>query len=149
VVVASVAGSLAVALGVTAFALGVGSEPEAGVSLTPAAGARTAIAILGKPGAERVSFVGSDRRLELVVGALGRGALVLDGLQAAPTGRTYQAWHRVGGESASLALFAGTEVAVPLAGLLPPGATITVTLEPVGGSEAPTGQVLYTATRRI
>ena len=104
---------------------------------------------LGTEDAERVPFAGSGRRLELVVGSLGRGALVLDGLPAAPSGRTYQAWHSVGGESASVGVFTGTEVAVPLAGLLPPGATITVTLEPAGGSEAPTGKVLYTATRRI
>jgi hypothetical protein len=149
VVIATIAGALAVALGVTAFALSVGTEPETDVSLTPAAGARTAIAILSKPGAEHVPFAGSGKRLELVVGSLGRGALVLDGLPAVPADRIYQAWHRVGGESASLALFEGGEVAVPLAGLLPPGATITVTLEPSGGSQAPTGKVLYTATRRI
>ena len=147
--VGAVTGALAVALGVTAFAASIGAEPDTDVSLTPSAGARAAVSILSKPGAERVVFGGSGGRLALVAGQLGRGALLLDGLPAAPPGRSYQAWHRVGGESASLAVFAGTEVAVPLAGVLPPGATITVTLEPAGGSEAPTGKPLYTATRGI
>lgn len=148
-VVAAFTGALAVALGVTAFSMSLGTEAETDVSLTPSAGASAAIAILSKPDAERVAFDGSGGRLTLVAGQLGKGALLLDGLSAAPAGRSYQAWHRVSGESASLAVFEGTEVAVPLAGLLPPGATITVTLEPAGGSEAPTGDVLYTATRRI
>ncbi len=147
VVVAGIAGALAFALGVTAFAVSMRSDGSDDVSLTPAAGARVAIAIAAKPGVERIPFDGAAGRMELVVGPRGRAALVLDGLIPAPEGRSYQAWHVVGREPAPLGMFTGTEVAVPLTGLLPPGATVEVSLEPEGGAEAPTGRVLYTATR--
>jgi hypothetical protein len=150
VVAAGIAGSLSIALAVVAVAAAVGSKPSSeSRSVTPAPGARQAIAVLSKPGVERVPFRGAAGALELVVGPRGRAALVLDGLAPAPSGRSYQAWHTVSGESASLGVFAGTEVAVPLAGLLPPGATVVVTLEPAGGSEVPSGRARYSATRRV
>jgi hypothetical protein len=150
VAAACLAGALAVALGAAAVAELVRSDgPPLSAASTPSGGARQAIEVLAKPGAERVPFAGAEGRLTLVAGPLGRSALVLDGLPPAPAGRSYQAWHDVGGESASLAVFRGTEVAVQLRGLLPPGATVVVTLEREGGSDVPSGRRLYTAGRGL
>ena len=146
VVAACVAGALAVALAAASVAELVRSDGAApSVASTPSGGARRAIEILAKPGAQRVPFSGAESRITLVAGPLGRAALVLDGVPPAPPGRSYQAWHEIGGESASLAVFRGTEVAVPLTGFLPPGATVVVTLEREGGSEVPSGRRLSTA----
>jgi anti-sigma-K factor RskA len=73
----------------------------------------------------------------LVVGSDGQAVLVLDGLDPAPEGKTYELWI-VEGESASPAgLFPGSEGIdiVALDGTVEPGNVVAVTIEDEGGVE--------------
>ena len=73
----------------------------------------------------------------VVVAADHTATLQVTGLAPAPQGKTYEAWIIPAGSAPRPAgLFAGSDVA--LRGKLPPHATVAVTLEPAGGSSAPT-----------
>ncbi len=76
----------------------------------------------------------------VVVASGGAGALVLSNLVAAPPGKTYEAWVIEGRAVAPAGLFRGGEATtiVSLAHPVPAGATVAVTVEPAGGSPAPT-----------
>jgi anti-sigma-K factor RskA len=90
--------------------------------------------ILAQPGSHKVSF----SRGTLVVGPDGRGALVLTKLAKPASGRTYEAWVADGGTPQPAGLFTGgTTVAVPLDQPVRDGATVMVTEEKAGGTEAP------------
>lgn len=90
--------------------------------------------ILAQPGAHRISF----SRGTLVVGPDGKGALVLNKLAEPGSGRTYEAWVADGGAPRPAGLFAGgTTVAVLLDQPVRDGATVLVTEEKAGGTEAP------------
>jgi anti-sigma-K factor RskA len=90
--------------------------------------------ILAQPGSRRISF----SRGTLVVGSDGKGALLLNRLAEAGSGRTYEAWVADGGAPQAAGLFAGgTAVAVPLDQPVQEGATVMVTEEKAGGTEAP------------
>jgi hypothetical protein len=144
-VAAGISGALALALGAVAVAEAFRSD---GVT-TPRddlRGARQAIAVLSKQGAERLPLNGSGGRAVLVAGPLGRAVLVLRGLEPAPAGRSYQAWRLTGGKSVALAVFSGREIAIPL-GLLGPRAKVGVTLEREGGAERRAGRILFAAQR--
>ena len=98
-------------------------------------------AVLADPDAETVALQAGEGRL--VVGADGRAVLVLDGLDPAPPGKTYELWIVPGGDigSASPAgLFAGTEgrEIVGVDGTVSAGDLVAVTVEPAGGVDAPT-----------
>jgi anti-sigma factor RsiW len=101
-------------------------------------GARAAAAVLADPNAQTVELQTGQGRL--VVADDGRAALVLDGLDAAPAGKTYQAWILdTGGVPASAGLFDardGPEV-VALDGVVRPGEGVAVTIEDEGGADAP------------
>jgi anti-sigma-K factor RskA len=76
----------------------------------------------------------------LVVGSNGSAALVLYRLDSAPAGKTYQAWV-INGKKAPVAagLFRGGGTTfVPLASKVRTGSVVAVTVEPAGGSDAPT-----------
>jgi anti-sigma-K factor RskA len=76
----------------------------------------------------------------LVVDTAGSGVLVVSDLAAAPAGRTYEAWVIKGAAVRAAGLFHGgasTEV-VSLSRPVPVGAEVAVTVEPAGGSAAPT-----------
>lgn len=108
-----------------------------------------AIALLARPTTERIPLSGSAGALVLAVGPGGRGVLVLDGLEPAPAGEAYQAWH-IGRENrvvGSAAVFAGTEAVVPLSGVVPRGAGVGVTVELAGGVPAPTRTLRLVARR--
>jgi hypothetical protein len=146
-VAAAAAGALAVALGTPAVVESVrpggpASSPE--ISL---AGARQAIAVLSKPGVERIPLARSAGAVELAVAPLGRSVLLLDGLEPAPAGSAYRAWRSTGTGADPLATFSGREPAVALRGLLPPGAAVFVTLEREGGGDAPAGPPLFAGGR--
>jgi anti-sigma-K factor RskA len=80
----------------------------------------------------------------VVLAADRTATLQVSGLAAAPQGTTYEAWIiPVGGAPRPAGLFAGANVS--LRGKLPPHATVAVTLEPAGGSTAPTTPVLVSA----
>jgi anti-sigma-K factor RskA len=70
----------------------------------------------------------------------GSGALVLTDLTAAPVGKTYEAWVIQGSAIAPAGLFRGGTVTtiVALTHAVPRGAVVAVTVEPAGGTEAPT-----------
>lgn len=139
-VLAVVAGLTAIALGSWAF---IRTERDHGP--TPASpSTRTpmeqAVSLLAKPGTQRIPLTGSVGRIVLVVGPRDNGVLVIDGLGRAPVGKSYQAWvvKPTAQAPISAALFTGGELVVPLTTRVPPGSTVAVTLEPSGGSPAPT-----------
>jgi hypothetical protein len=136
---AALAGLAAIGLGGWAFVVTVREPNETVTAPSPAVDPRL-VSLLARPGTERVPLRGSVGRIVLAVDARDRGFLVLDGLAAAPAGRSYQAWLIRPGERApvSAALFDGTRMLVRLAPRVPAAATLAVTLERVGGAPAPT-----------
>jgi hypothetical protein len=92
-------------------------------------------AILASPDARTISFA----RGTLVIAKNGKAALVVHNLDAAPHGKTYEAWISAGGAPKPAGTFDGGDVvAVPLDGSLEPGASVLVTEERSGGVDAPT-----------
>ena len=90
--------------------------------------------ILADPGSHKISF----SRGTLVVAPDGRGALVLSKLADPGSDHTYEAWVADGGAPQPAGLFAGgTAIAVPLDQPVRDGATVMVTEEKAGGTEAP------------
>jgi anti-sigma-K factor RskA len=76
----------------------------------------------------------------LVVGSHGSAALVLFRLDSAPAGKTYEAWV-IRGKRAPVpaGLFrGGGPTFVPIRGKVRQGSVVAVTVEPAGGSSAPT-----------
>ena len=123
------AGAVAVALGVLALLLGFGGDGEA--ARDAGTDARRAIGLLSKPSTQRIPFEGSGGAAVLAVGSGGRGALVLKGLEPAPTGWAYRAWviRGAGGSPVEAASFSGAEEVVLLSRQVPPKATVAVSLE--------------------
>ena len=76
----------------------------------------------------------------LIVGSNGSAALVLYRLDSAPAGKTYEAWV-IRGKRAPVpaGLFrGGGPTFVPIRGKVRKGSVVAVTVEPAGGSSAPT-----------
>ncbi|MDX6409770.1 MAG: hypothetical protein QOE13_2841 [Gaiellaceae bacterium] len=97
--------------------------------------------ILAQPGSHKISF----SRGTLVVAPDGRGALVLTRLDDPGPGRTYEAWVADGGAPRPAGLFAGgTTISVPLDQPVRDGATVMITEERAGGTEAPSSAPLLT-----
>jgi anti-sigma-K factor RskA len=127
---AAVAACAAIALGLWALSLS-GKLDRRDAAL--AAHERVA-QILADPGSHKISF----SRGTLVVAPDGRGALVLSKLPDPGSDRTYEAWVADGGAPQPAGLFAGgTTIAVPLDQPVRAGATVMVTEEKAGGTEAP------------
>jgi len=133
---AALAGVAAILLGSWAFVSSVTSDDPS----SERAQSERVISLLSKPSTERVPVDGSAGRIVLAVGTGGRAYLVLDGFGLAPTDKTYQAWvikpNAKSPESA--AVFEGTEMIVPLAVAVRPGAVVAITIERSGGAPAPT-----------
>jgi Anti-sigma-K factor rskA len=141
-------GIAAIALGLWAFVTSVREQDDVfRPPVAPATPTDQTIALLSKPSTKRVPLDGSGGRIVLAVGAGGRGWLVLDGLPAAPRGKSYEAWVIRPRAKAALpaAVFVGRETLVPLAVALRPGSILAVTVERRGGVEAPTRTPLYVA----
>jgi anti-sigma factor RsiW len=130
--VAAVAAAIALAIWATSLSS----------SLDRARGERRATeraaAILADPAARRVQIVGG--RGSLVVTPGGEGALVLNRLQPARSGKTYEAWVAQGGSPKPAGTFNGGRdvTAFALARPVPDGATVMVTEEKAGGVDLPT-----------
>jgi anti-sigma-K factor RskA len=97
--------------------------------------------ILVDPGAQSVGLQTGEGRL--VVDPDGRAVLVLDGLAAAPAGKTYEMWIAPGGDIGSAnraGLFPGGDgTAIErVDGTVGPGDVVAVTIEAAGGVDAPT-----------
>ena len=127
---AAVAACAAIGLGLWAFSLsGKLDRREAALARQ-----ERVAQILAQPGSHKVSF----SRGTLIVGPGGEGALVLNKLAEPGSDRTYEAWVADGGAPQPAGLFAGgTTVAVPLEQPVRDGATVMVTEEKAGGTEAP------------
>lgn len=134
---AALLGVGAILLGSWAFVSSVRTDNEASAET---AQSEQVISLLSKPSTQRVPVDGSAGRIVLAVGTDGRAYLVLDGLGLAPTGKSYQAWviKPNAKAPASAAIFAGTEMIVPLSVAVRPGAVVAITIERPGGAPAPT-----------
>jgi anti-sigma-K factor RskA len=130
--VAAVAAAVALAIWATSLSSSLDQERSARQAEERAA------AILGDPAAHRVEIAGG--RGSLVVTPSGSGALVLQRLEHARPGRTYEAWIAKGGKPKPAGTFDGGRamVVVPLEGRVPEGAQVLVTEEKDGGVDAPT-----------
>jgi len=136
---AAIAAIVALALGLRAADLS-GQLDDTQAALKRA---QTSAAVLADPGAQSVDLQAGEGRL--VVDADGRAVLVLDGLDPAPAGKTYEMWVVPGGdiEQASPAgLFPGSggREVVAVDGTVQAGDVVAVTVEPAGGVQAPTTQ---------
>jgi anti-sigma-K factor RskA len=83
----------------------------------------------------------------LLVARDGRAAIVVCGLDQAPSGRTYEAWVIRGQTPVRAGLFAGGGRCQPfvLTRVVARGSTVAVTLEREGGVDKPTTPVLFSA----
>ena len=133
----ALAGVGAILLGSWAFVSSVRSDGE---TAPDTAQSERVISLLSKPSTRRVPVDGSSGRIILAVGTAGRAYLVLDGLGLASTGKSYQAWVIKPNVKApaSAAVFAGTEMIVPLSVAVQPGAVVAITIERAGGVPSPT-----------
>jgi anti-sigma factor RsiW len=136
---AAIAAIVALALGLRAADLS-GQLDDTQAALKRA---QASAAVLADPGAQSVDLQAGEGRL--VVDADGRAVLVLDGLDPAPAGKTYEMWVVPGGdiEQASPAgLFPGSSgrEVVAVDGTVRAGDVVAVTVEPAGGVRAPTTQ---------
>jgi anti-sigma-K factor RskA len=110
----------------------------------------TTSSLVSQPGATRLPLVRSSGKLSVVVGRSDR-AVLIGSVGPAPTAKEYEVWVIRAGEPRRAGLFAGGpgQVVIALTRDLPPGATVAVTLEPRGGSDAPTSKPLFHATRSL
>ncbi len=108
-----------------------------------------AITLLADPQARRIPVQNSNGAMVFVVGSDGRAVLILDEMQRAPEGKTYQAWviPPDGEAPVPAGVFVGGETAVPLRLKVPMGATVAVTVEAEGGVQTPTQQPRLVAKR--
>jgi anti-sigma factor RsiW len=129
--IAAVAACAAVGLGIWAATLsGKLDRREAALSRQD----RVA-RIVASPGSRRVVFPQGS----LVVTSAGEAALLLRNLAQPGSGRTYEAWVADGGAPRPAGLFKGGDVvAVPLEQPVGKAATVLVTREKAGGTDAPT-----------
>ena len=81
------------------------------------------------------------------VGSGGKATLSTSGLGAAPRGKTYEAWVIPPGRQPRPAgLFrGGPDASLALRGRVPQNGVVAVTLEPAGGSRAPTTTPIFSA----
>ncbi len=103
---------------------------------------RSVVEILADPQARSLSMEGGDGRV--VVTDSGEAALVVSGIAAAPTGKTYEIWVLDGERALPAGLFEGREGrnVVRLTRPVPAGGRVAVTLEPDGGVDQPTSEPL-------
>ena len=93
--------------------------------------------MLASPDARDVALQQGDGTL-VVSGT--DAVLVLNSMDAAPAGKTYEVWVLDGETPVRAGLFrgGGTRDVVPVEGTVAPGAKVLVTLERSGGVDAPT-----------
>ena len=101
-----------------------------------------AAAVLADPDSTRTPL---GERGELVRSPDGESVMVVRNLPAAPEGKTYEAWVGIdAGGPVKAGLFEGGGQEIVLLRLpVDEGAMVAVTLEPEGGSDQPTGDILF------
>jgi anti-sigma-K factor RskA len=132
-VAAAVAAVVAVALGIWGFSV----SSDLDESRAALAQARAAATVLASPDARTVGLEQGNGSL-VVSGS--EAVLVLNDMEGAPKGKTWEVWVLDGETPARAGLFAGGQArdVVPVEGTVGPGAKVLVTLEPSGGVDAPT-----------
>ena len=141
-VAAAVAAVVAIALGIWAAHL----SSELDKTRSALDGQRSAAALLADPAARKVSLSSGDGKL--VVDDSGRAALVLDGLEAAPSGKTYETWIIAGRNATPAGTFPGGNRVdvVGVHGVVKPGDVVAVTVERDGGASKPTTTPIVSST---
>jgi anti-sigma-K factor RskA len=139
--VAAAAACVAVGFGVWAATLNNSLDAERSAR----AAEHRAMQILADPRSERIALRKAGGML--AVDPTGQAALLVGGLPAAPSGKTYETWViEPGSKPARAGLFdGGRQEAMLLDENVPKGATVAVTVERDGGVEAPTASPLFTA----
>jgi anti-sigma factor RsiW len=139
--VAAAAACVAVGLGIWAASLSNDLDRER--DLRAAQG--EALEIVGDRGAQVVPLRGAEG--SLVVARNGRAALVVCGLDPAPSGETYMAWTIRGAPSpaGTFDAEAGGCTAAPLDRTVAPGVTVAVTRERDRNAKLPSTDPLFTA----
>ena len=90
-----------------------------------------------------------DVRAEVVEVGDGRAVLVAENLPATPEGEVYETWLMHGDVPEPAGLFEpgdGGDAAAPIEGSIDKADAVAVTVEPSGGSPAPTSDILLTTT---
>jgi len=102
------------------------------------------IVALTDPNADRIPLEGADGIL-VVDDESAEGWMLVNGLDEAPDGKTYEAWVIEGDEAVSAGLFSGGELrtVVPLTVPVSDGAVVAVTVEEAGGVEQPTQDPIF------
>lgn len=136
-----VLGAVAAVAAVAAIATGIwGAATSSDLDETRAAleRERQVAAVLSDPAARTVALEAGDGRL--VVGGDGRAVLVVNALESAPKGKTYEVWVAAEGAPVRAGLFDGASArdVVPVEEPVSDGARVLVTLERAGGVDAPT-----------
>ena len=130
------AAAAAVAVGLGLYAVSLSSDLDE----TRAALAETerTQAVLADPSSQTVALQAGEG--QLVVGSDGDAVLVLDMVDPAPAGKTYEVWIVEGDAPKPAGLFPGEDGqdVVLVDGTVKPGAVVAVTVEHAGGVEAPT-----------
>lgn len=104
--------------------------------------ARAITEVAGAPDAQMVDAEGGadgwGSSRVMVSRSLGEAVLVPTGVEDAPSGRTWQLWFVSGGDARPAGTFTGAGSAAVLSGAVDGADAVAVTLEPAGGSQAPT-----------
>jgi Anti-sigma-K factor rskA/Putative zinc-finger len=147
--VAPVLGAVAAVAAVVALAVGLWATQLSG-DLDDTRSAlereRAAAAVLADPAARAVSLASGEGRL--VVSPEGTAVLVLDGLEPAPPGKTYETWIIEGETPTPAGLFPGSEERdrVLVDGTVGPGSVVAVTIEDEGGVQVPQSDPIVAST---
>ncbi len=125
-----------VAIGVGLYAVSLSNDLDA--ARTALADTEQAQAVLADPASQTVALQAGEG--QLVVGSDGDAVLVLDMVDPAPPGKTYQVWIVEGDAPKPAGLFPGEDGqdVVLVSGTVKPGAVVAVTVEDAGGVGAPT-----------
>jgi len=139
-VAAAVAAVVAVALGIWGFSV----SSDLDESRAALAQARAAATVLASPDARAVGLEQGNGSL-VVSGS--EAVLVLNDIEGAPQGKTWEVWVLDGETPVRAGLFAGGQArdVVPVEEGVGPGAKVLVTLEPSGGVDAPTTSPVVTS----
>jgi anti-sigma-K factor RskA len=136
-IAAAAAAVIALGLGIWAATLSSSLDSERSARADEA----RAAAILASADSTRVPL---GERGELVRAPDGQSVMVVRNLPAAPADKTYEAWVIDAGGPVKAGLFeGGGQQIVLLEQSVPEGAMVAVTLEPEGGSDQPTGDILF------
>ncbi|HWG56904.1 MAG TPA: anti-sigma factor [Gaiellaceae bacterium] len=141
VAAASAAVAAVAAIGVGIWASSVAQELDR--TRAAAVTQEQAVEVLADPLARNVPLQGVNGRI--VVTPTGRAALVLNELEPAPAGKTYEIWVVADGTPKPAGLFEGASArtVVPVTRPVPEGALIAVTLENDGGVTVPQGPRIF------